>query len=149
MFHARTQQRCGRIRESISLELDGELSRLERVIVERHLAGCAECAVFVADVHAFTDALRAAAPETLERPIALPQRGRLSFRAFPAAATAALMLVAVGVATISNSFSDDPLGSPRGVRVDEGTDELRARQLQELSERIAQTKPRPVGTQPV
>jgi predicted anti-sigma-YlaC factor YlaD len=153
LIQVQTRHRCDRIREWISLELDGELSRIERALVDRHLALCPDCRAFAAEVHAFTGALRTARLEPLERPIALPSRSRVSLRAFQVAAAAAVAVVAVGIASLSSSLLDGRLGSrispAAGTHVDEGRDRLRARQLEDLTERIAQTMPRPVGTQPV
>jgi predicted anti-sigma-YlaC factor YlaD len=149
-FQARARHRCDRIREWISLDADGELSRIEHALVERHLAACPECTAFAADVQGFTRALRTAPLEPLAQPIVLPRRTRVSIRSVQFAAAAAVALVAVGVASLSTSLRDEGLGvSTPQIQVDEGTDELRARQLQEMTERDALTAPRPVGRQPV
>lgn len=152
LVQAHTRHRCDRIREWISLELDGELSRIERALVDRHLAVCADCSSFAAEVHGFTHALRAESFEQLARPVELPARGRVSLRSFQVGAAAAIAVVAVGIGTLSSSSLGDQVGakvSPAGKPVDVGRDELRARQLQDLTERIAETATRPVGTQPV
>jgi anti-sigma factor RsiW len=153
VFQTQTGQRCERIREWISLELDGELSRIEQALVERHLEACPQCSAFAVRADAFTEALRAAPLERLERPITLPARSHLRARSFQVAAAAALAVGAVGLATLSNSLQER-LGATikpiqGSVQVDEGRDQLRARQFRQLTERIAQTMPRPVGTQPV
>jgi predicted anti-sigma-YlaC factor YlaD len=150
VFQARARQRCDRIREWISLATDGELSRIEHALVERHLAACADCTEFAADVQGFTKALRTAPLEPLAEPIVLPRRTRVSFRSFQVAAAAAVAVVAVGVASLSTSLRDGELGSsiPQ-IRVDEDTDKLRARQLEVRAQHDALTAPRPVGTQPV
>jgi anti-sigma factor RsiW len=90
---------CEQAREAISVRLDGELSELEDALLDAHLARCVECAAFGADVAATTDALRAAPPETLTRPLELPvrRRGRLGVASATvwvagAAATAAALL---------------------------------------------------------
>ena len=64
---------CDRVRAQISLELDGELSQLERAMLTSHLARCTDCRVFEAEVTAFTHALRAAPLETLSVPISIAQ----------------------------------------------------------------------------
>ena len=66
--------RCNRAREWISLSMDGELSEFEQVLMAAHLERCAECRAFDADTRGFTTALRLAAPEALERPVAVPRR---------------------------------------------------------------------------
>jgi anti-sigma factor RsiW len=60
----------------VSLRLDGELSQIERALLERHIDRCPDCAAFAADASAFTAALRDAAPARLEVPIRLPVRRR-------------------------------------------------------------------------
>jgi predicted anti-sigma-YlaC factor YlaD len=149
---AHTRHRCDRIREWISLELDGELSRIERALVDRHLAVCGDCTDFAAEVRGFTQALRAESLEPLARPIELPTRRRRSVRPPQVAAAAAVALIAVGIGSLSNSLLDGRVGAritpAAGMRVDD-KDQLRARQMQELTERIAQISPRPVGSQPV
>jgi predicted anti-sigma-YlaC factor YlaD len=153
LVQAHTRHRCDRIREWIALELDGELSRIERALVDRHLAVCSDCTAFAAEVRGFTQALRAESLEPLARPIELPSRRRVSVRPLQVAAAAAVALIAVGIGSLSNSLLDGRVGAritpAAGMRVDEGKDQLRARQMQELTERIAQISPRPVGSQPV
>ena len=61
---------CDRTRSQVSLDLDGELSMLERVMVSRHLERCPSCRSFSDDVARFTKSMRDA---PLERP------GRLVF----------------------------------------------------------------------
>src|SRR3954452_2821937 len=70
---------CDRTRKAVSLELDGELSQIERVLMERHFERCPSCAAFTADTTDFTGALRAAAPVMLDRPIELPLRRRAGY----------------------------------------------------------------------
>jgi predicted anti-sigma-YlaC factor YlaD len=53
-------ERCERVRQSVSLELDGMLSRFERALLERHLRSCASCRRFSADVRDQTARLRGA-----------------------------------------------------------------------------------------
>jgi len=70
---------CDRARQSVSLRLDGELSQLERVLLERHLERCPDCAVFAADATSLTHELRAADVVELELPIQLPLRRRAGY----------------------------------------------------------------------
>jgi predicted anti-sigma-YlaC factor YlaD len=86
---------CDRAREAASLALDGELSQLERALLERHLDRCAACAEFSADVTALTRELRAAEVVRLERPIELPMRRRVGHGFRHAGAWAAAASVAV------------------------------------------------------
>ena len=152
MLRPRSPQRCDRVREWISLELDGELSRFERVLVDRHVDSCEGCAAFSADVRAFTGALRTAPVEELERPVALPVRRRAPLRSLQVAA-ATLAVAAVAVGSLASSLREQPRTfrpSPsRAIAVDEAKELLRERQFRVLEERIALTQPRPVGAQPV
>lgn len=83
---------CERAAELVSLDLDGELSRFERVLLARHLSRCAGCADYSAEVTAATKALRSAPLEALPAPVALPSlRRRLVPRVvWNVAATAAI-----------------------------------------------------------
>jgi predicted anti-sigma-YlaC factor YlaD len=149
LSHAEIRHRCDQIREWISLGLDSDLSRIEQALVDRHLAVCAECRAVRVDVDAFTGALRAAPLEPLEQPIELPRRGRVTARSFQVAVAAAVAVAAVGVASLSTTLRDGQLGTRvTPVSAEPSKDQMRQRQLQQLTERIAQTMPRPVGTQP-
>jgi predicted anti-sigma-YlaC factor YlaD len=103
---------CERGREWISLRLDGELSELAQKMLDSHLARCAECRAFDADVAATTGLLRATPLEQPERPVALPYGRRLAFstrRLTAAAASAAA--VALGLAAFLNLPSSTTLGA--------------------------------------
>ena len=86
---------CQRARESVSAQLDGELSELEAIRLRTHLEACESCREFEASANFSTSALRMAPLEPLTRPIALPSRRRISLRV-PAAAAAAVVMVAAG-----------------------------------------------------
>jgi len=94
---------CQRVRGQISLDLDGELSQLERALVSRHLERCAACEAFRDDLVTFTSQLREAPLELPERPIAIPRlrRARLELRAAAlsvgAAAASIALLLGVGL----------------------------------------------------
>jgi len=83
---------CERAVELVSLDLDGELSRFERVLLARHLSRCAGCEDYAASVTATTKALRTAPLEALPEPVALPSfRRRIVPRiVWNVAATAAI-----------------------------------------------------------
>ncbi|MGH3001756.1 MAG: zf-HC2 domain-containing protein [Gaiellaceae bacterium] len=101
-------ERCERSRESISLELDGMLSRFERALLERHLRSCASCRAFAVDVRAQTAQLRAA---PLEAPPVLadipPARVRTAGR------RAAGFAGAVAVSVVAALISFAPVGDQR------------------------------------
>jgi predicted anti-sigma-YlaC factor YlaD len=93
---------CQRTRERISLDLDGELSPHESVLLERHLSHCPDCTLFADDVRRYTSLLRAVPLEQVP-PFAVPHWAtarRLSVRVGAGvASTAAAALVAVSVLT--------------------------------------------------
>ena len=95
------------MRAYVSLEVDGELAELELAMVEAHLAQCADCLAYRADVHGFTRELRAAPLERLERRVALPRvRPRVPLRALQAAAAAAAVAAAFLVVTAVGTRSE-------------------------------------------
>src|SRR6266516_3461599 len=94
---------CDRVREWASLELDGELSEFERVLMDAHLSLCEECSRFRSSISAFTGELRAVSLEPSERPVVVRRSRRaVSFRRVPAAA-AALLVATVGIASLLSS----------------------------------------------
>lgn len=103
MNAVRPRLECDRVREWASLDLDGELSEFERVLMDAHLALCADCREFRSSMGAFTSELRAVPLEASERPVVVRRSRRaISFRRVPAAA-AALVVATVGVATLLTS----------------------------------------------
>ena len=147
-------RRCERAREWLSLAVDGELSRFERALVDRHVAGCAECAAFGVEVRGFTGALRTAEPERLTHPVAIPERRRRLGALRPAqAAAAALAVVAVGAGTLSSSLAPDEPRHQRAARVPtqlELRNAMRFRQLAQGEANVLARQAeisRPVGEQ--
>jgi anti-sigma factor RsiW len=109
-------KQCERARECASLRLDGELSEFEQALLVAHLERCEPCRAFAAELDAVTTRLRNAPLETLEQPVALPARRRISRRPVEVAAAAALMLTALGVTgalrTIESSSPSLTFASP-------------------------------------
>lgn len=99
-------RRCERAREWLSLALDGEVSRFERALVDRHVGSCPECAAFGAELRAFTDAVRATPLEPLEHAVAIPTRRTPTAFLRTAQAAAAVAMLAVGVGALSSSLRD-------------------------------------------
>jgi len=94
---------CDRVRSQVSLELDGELSELERMMVARHIERCGDCRAFRDGAAEITDQIRTAPLEPFERRVALPRlhRGRLLVArdiAVRASATAAGLALVLGLA---------------------------------------------------
>jgi predicted anti-sigma-YlaC factor YlaD len=88
---------CERARQWASIELDGELSTFERVLLRAHLAHCPPCREFRTDTNGLTHALRAAPLEQLDQPIVIGgMRRRLRLRLAPAAAAMAVAFVGLG-----------------------------------------------------
>ncbi|MFL5921765.1 MAG: zf-HC2 domain-containing protein [Gaiellaceae bacterium] len=88
---------CERARQWASIELDGELSTFERVLLRAHLAHCPPCREFRVETSGLTHALRAAPLERLERPIEIGRMRRgLRMRLAPAAAAMAIAVVGLG-----------------------------------------------------
>lgn len=95
-----------------SLELDGELSQLESVLLERHLARCAACAAHVGDMRALTEALRTAPVEAPSAPVfvASSRRARTGTLAAKVALAATLALAAGGLGVFAGSLGGGPAG---------------------------------------
>jgi predicted anti-sigma-YlaC factor YlaD len=91
---------CRRVRELVSLQLDGELTELEEAQLAAHLGRCPECADFRARLEPVTAALRAAPLEPLERLIQLPRRRQLLVRPLQVGAAAAAVAVATSLAVL-------------------------------------------------
>ena len=88
---------CDRARQWATADLDGELSRFERVLLSAHLDDCPACRDFTVAIGGFTGLLRTAPPERLERPIEIGRlRRRVGLRLAPAIAAMAVTVVGLG-----------------------------------------------------
>jgi ferric-dicitrate binding protein FerR (iron transport regulator) len=137
---------CDRAREWSSLRVDGELSRLEEELFERHLELCADCRAFEADVRWATDVLRLAPQERPTRRVTLPARpaGRVTRRRLTAvAAAAALALGALVGALVERPSSPAPAEGPTEVSLLSNE----AKELRELP-RTRLLSPAPVPAPP-
>lgn len=92
---------CERARGWAALAPDGELSELERKLLQSHLGHCPACARFAQQVAAVAAELRQAALEPLPRPVSVPvwRRRRVYARMRTVGAAAAVAVMAVGVAS--------------------------------------------------
>ena len=92
---------CERARAWAALAPDGELSELERKLLEAHVRRCSACARFAVEVAALAAELRAAALQPLPRPVSVPlwRRRPAYARLRAVGAAAAVAVMALGVAS--------------------------------------------------
>jgi predicted anti-sigma-YlaC factor YlaD len=90
---------CRRVREQVSLQLDNELSELERRMLDAHLARCAECDAYADDVRTFTRDLREAPLLAPGRTVDIARRGRYVAARLQIGVAAALAFAALGLGT--------------------------------------------------
>jgi predicted anti-sigma-YlaC factor YlaD len=106
---------CDRARQWATADLDGELSRFERVLLSAHLADCPSCREFTAAIGGFTEMLRTAPPEHLERTIEVGRlRRRIGLRLAPAVAAMAVTVVGLGSILASSDLRTRALGDANG-----------------------------------
>jgi predicted anti-sigma-YlaC factor YlaD len=131
---------CERTARFVSLELDGELSRFECLLLERHLRSCPSCAADAATVAEVTRRVRAAPLEPLPAPVVITRpRRRVGYVAQRVVALAAVAVAAVwlglstgerapapnsgfrpsqtGPATAAAGLYDWPAGLPRAPKM--------------------------------
>lgn len=94
-----SQSVCSRIREQVSLELDGELSQLEQRMLSVHLERCPRCAAYAADVRDFTERVRTAPHALMQRPVVVRRRRPLTTVRLQVGVAAAFALAALGLGT--------------------------------------------------
>jgi anti-sigma factor RsiW len=93
------QSVCARVREQVSLELDGELSQLEQRMLAAHLERCGACATYADDVRDLTDRIRSAPLHSLRRPVVVRRKRHLSTTRVQIGVAAAFALAALGLGT--------------------------------------------------
>ena len=106
---------CERVRAQIALEVDREFSELEQARRAAHVAQCAECREFGAEVREFTRLLREAPPELLTRQISVrrPRTAARSVR-FSTVAAAAMVFALVGLTSqVASQFTRSDLSAAR------------------------------------
>ena len=92
---------CDRARSWAALAPDGELSELERKLLDSHLTRCSACSCFAVEVAALAADLRATELEPLPRPVSIPtwHRRPVYARFRGVAAAAAVAVMALGIAS--------------------------------------------------
>lgn len=103
---------CDRVRSQVSLELDGELSQLERAMVAAHLERCPDCSAYKSEVTAFTGLLRQAPLKQMESPVVVRRLRRPIVARLQAGAAAAVAIAALGAASQVAPESRSPARSP-------------------------------------
>ena len=108
---------CERARTWAALAPDGELSELERKLLDAHVQRCPACAHFALDVAAVAAELRAAQLQPLPRPLSVPiWRRRPAYarvRAVGAAAAVAAMALGIAARAPLSPSETDSLRLPR------------------------------------
>lgn len=104
---------CERAQQWASLELDGELSQLERAALGRHLDGCAGCRAAVSEIGAFTMLMREAPLIELARPVVVPAPRRARAQVARRAAASLAFAGLVGAAILGGLLASSGTTSPR------------------------------------
>jgi anti-sigma factor RsiW len=99
MSVAYPQTVCTRVREQVSLELDGELSQLEQRMLATHLERCPRCAAYAGDVRRNTERIRNAPLAVMQRPVVVRRRRPLTTVRLQVGVAAAFALAALGLGT--------------------------------------------------
>jgi putative zinc finger protein len=123
---------CARACEWASLRLDDQLSEFEEVLLEAHLARCADCRAFAVSIGDVTHALRAA---SLEQPtFAFEPPARTRGRTFALRAVSAAAAVAVvGVSGLVSLQLSATRTRPGAAAVERRVIGLKERQMNELT----------------
>jgi predicted anti-sigma-YlaC factor YlaD len=107
---------CARARESVSVQLDGELPELELDRLETHLRICPECSAWAEQIRDLTQQLRGAALEEPQETFALPRRSpRWAVSGAVALASAAAVVATMFIATPGRQHA--ALGSTHFVKL--------------------------------
>jgi hypothetical protein len=122
---------CERARQWSSLDLDAELSQLERGLLRRHVAGCGSCREFDLRLRTTTEALRAAPAERPSERFRVPER--LPARRRLGVAAVAAVVAAAGLGSLVGALLERPAGPAPGPRPTEVSfltgDETQLREL--------------------
>lgn len=130
---------CDRARQWATADLDGELSRFERVLLSAHLDGCPSCREFHVAIGGFTGLLRDTPPERLERVIEIRRaRRRLGLRLAPAAAAMAVVAVVLGSSVVSSDLRSGSVGDAASRATPEAVEAVNLISLPALTKAAAQ-----------
>jgi len=123
---------CARARESVSVQLDGELSEFALDRLETHLRICPECSTWAEQVRDTTQLLREASLEAPGHRFMLPQHRR-SWRVSSAVAlTSAAAVVATMFVSPSGNRASQPASS--GLSLSPGTARISTPRLSRLED---------------
>jgi predicted anti-sigma-YlaC factor YlaD len=133
---------CDRARTWAALAPDGELSELERKLLDAHVQRCPACAHFALDVAAIAAELRAAGPEPLARPLSIPiwRRRPVYARVRAVGAAAAVAVMALGIAARSPLSSTDQGDSLELPRVTNFANRAPQREVELITRRVENEK---------
>ena len=123
---------CARASEWASLRLDDQLSDFEEVLLEAHLARCAECRAFAATISGLTYSLRAAELRQPTFAIDPPRSARGRTFALRAVSAAAVIAV-VGVSGLVSLQLSTSRARPGAATVERKVIGLKERQMNELA----------------
>src|SRR5215831_13832286 len=116
MSVVRMAETCDGARAQISRRLDGEISQLEERMLEVHLARCADCRTFDAQVTEFTRGLREAPLEPLGFPIEIRRTRRTALARAQVGIAAVVAIAVIGsvlqIAVPGSSTSGEAFRAP-------------------------------------
>jgi predicted anti-sigma-YlaC factor YlaD len=103
---------CERAQAWASLDVDGELSQLERALLAAHLRRCAGCTAATAELRALAEAVRGAPPEHPSRSLVVPVKRAARARGVAArlALAATLAALAAGLGVVAGSVGGEDRG---------------------------------------
>ena len=118
MVTFRRDSSCERARAWASLEVDGELSQLERRQLRAHLRACADCAAAAAEMRSLAELLRAAPVERPTQSFAptVPRRSRRRVSAtlaFRLVAAAAVTVFAASLGVVAGTLGHSSANAPK------------------------------------
>lgn len=111
MSAAYPQTVCARVREQVSLELDGELSQLEQRMLSTHLERCPQCEAYAVDVRDVTERIRSAPHAVMQRPIVVRRNRAVTTMRLQVGVAAAFALAALGLGTQLAASTESQRGS--------------------------------------